>query len=104
MSKANVKINYWHQYTIEAVQSFTFLRRTTENCKNILNYCFKNVSFALLNEWNVTKTSFDYAWSEMEESCDSCLWAQYISDLSSHLRLDVNRCSLERPLYFNATV
>jgi hypothetical protein len=30
-----------------------------ENCKNILN-C-KNVSFALLNGWNVTKTSFDHA-------------------------------------------
>jgi hypothetical protein len=24
--------------------------------KNILNYCSKNVAFALLNGWNVTKT------------------------------------------------
>jgi hypothetical protein len=28
------KINFfWHQYTIDAVHSFTFLRRTIENCK-----------------------------------------------------------------------
>ncbi len=67
------KINYWYQYTIDAVQSFTFLRGTKENCKNILNYCYKTVSFALLNEWNVTKTSFDHAWVGMEESF---LWAQ----------------------------
>jgi hypothetical protein len=46
--------------TIYDVQSFTFLRGTTENCKNILNYCFKNVSFALLNGWNVTETNFDH--------------------------------------------
>jgi hypothetical protein len=49
------------QYTIDAEQSLTFLRKTTENCKNILNYCYENVSFALLNGWSVAKTSFDHA-------------------------------------------
>ncbi len=67
-AKKMYKINYWHQYTIDAVQSYTFLRRTKKNCKNILNYCNKNVSFALLNGWNVTKTSFDQAWAGMEGS------------------------------------
>jgi hypothetical protein len=43
--------------TIDVVQSFIFLRRSIENCKNIFNYCYKNFSFALLNEWNVTKAS-----------------------------------------------
>ncbi len=43
------KINYWHQFTIDAVQSFTFIRSTIENCKNILNYYYKNVSFTSLN-------------------------------------------------------
>jgi hypothetical protein len=64
-----IKSNYGHQYTADAVLqyvSFKFLRRTIENTKNILNYCYKNVSFALLNGWNVTKldqtkTSFDNA-------------------------------------------
>ncbi len=30
------------------------------------------MSFALLNGWNVTKTSFDHAWAGIEELC---LWA-----------------------------
>ncbi len=64
------KINYWHQYTIDAVQSFTFLRRTIEKCNNII-ITAENVSFALLNGWNVTITSFDHAWAGME---GSCLW------------------------------
>jgi hypothetical protein len=29
--------------------------RTIDNCKNILNYRYKNAFFALLNGWNVTK-------------------------------------------------
>jgi hypothetical protein len=45
---------------------------TIENCKNISNYCYKNVSIALLNGWNVIKTSFDLALAEME---GSCVWA-----------------------------
>jgi hypothetical protein len=52
------KINYWHQYTIDAVQSFTFLTKTIENFKNILCllclYVF-NIFFALLDGWTVTK-------------------------------------------------
>ncbi len=59
------KTNYGHQYTADAVLSFKFLRRAIENGKNILNYCYKNVSFALHNGWNVTKTSFDNAWAGM---------------------------------------
>ncbi len=54
---------------------FTFLERTIENFENILNYCYENVYFAMLNEWNVTKTSFDHAQAGMEESC---LWAQQL--------------------------
>jgi hypothetical protein len=49
----------WHhatkhfaQYTIDTVQSFTFLRRIMQNCKNIINSSFKNVCFALLIGWN----------------------------------------------------
>jgi hypothetical protein len=38
------------------MQSLTFFGRTIENCTNILKYCYKNVSFALHNGWNVTKT------------------------------------------------
>ncbi len=68
LSKANV-YNYGHQYTIEGVQSFTFLRRTIESCKNISNYCHKTVSFALLNRRNVTKTSFDHPWAGKDGSC-----------------------------------
>jgi hypothetical protein len=66
-------MNYWHQYTIDAVQNFTFLKMSIEDSKNILNYCYKKVSFALLNGWNVTRTNFDHAWAVME---GSCLWAQ----------------------------
>jgi hypothetical protein len=55
------KIMYSEQYTIDAVQSFTFLRKTIENCKSILNYNYKNDYLALFNGWNVTKTSFDHA-------------------------------------------
>ncbi len=80
-TKQMYKINYWHQYTIDAVQSFRFLRRNAENCKNMLNYYNNDVSFALLNGWNVTKTSFDYAWARMEKSC---LWTQincYVENL-----------------------
>jgi hypothetical protein len=36
-------------------------QRTIENCKNISNSCYKNVSFAFLNGWKMTKTSFDNA-------------------------------------------
>ncbi len=43
--------------------------RTIENCKNIMNYCYRNVSFALFNEWNVSKTSFDHEKAGMEGSC-----------------------------------
>jgi hypothetical protein len=39
--------------TIDTNIHLTLYRRTIENCKN--------VSFALLNGWNVTKTSFDHA-------------------------------------------
>ncbi len=62
------KINYLHQYTIDALQNFTFLRRTMESFKKILNW-YKNVSSALLNGWNMTETSFDQACAGMEESC-----------------------------------
>ncbi len=72
-AKQMYKIIYWHQYTIDAVQSFTVLRRTVENFKNMFKYCYNNVSFALLNGWNVTKTSFDYASAGTKESC---LWTQ----------------------------
>jgi hypothetical protein len=50
----------------------TFLRRTIGNGKNILNYCYTNISFALLNGWNVIEISFDHAWAGKEECC---LWA-----------------------------
>ncbi len=53
-------------YTIDAVQSFTFLRRTTINGQNYFKLLFKKLSFALLNGWNVTKTSFDHARTGME--------------------------------------
>ncbi len=62
-------IAYWHQYTVNVVQSFTFLRSTIENCKNIFNQCYYNVTFVLFNGWNVTKTCFYHAWAGMEGSC-----------------------------------
>jgi hypothetical protein len=127
------KIHSGHQFTIDAAHSFSFLKRTIENCQtsnilistvihrkksfsifpspagmsltklslggnnlymtplfppreslvsaipagdgNIEKYFLRctNVSFALLNGWNVTETGFDHAWAEME---DSWLWAQ----------------------------
>ncbi len=48
------------------------------NFKNILNYCYKNVSFALLNGWNVTKTLV-LTTHERE-------WRNPVSGLSVHLR------------------
>ena len=68
------EICYRHKYTFYAVQSFTFLRRTKEICKNVLCFCYKNVSFALLDGWNVTKTSFDHAWAGIEGSCELKKW------------------------------
>ncbi len=61
------KIN---QYTIDAVQSFTFLKRTIENFFNVLNHCYKNVSFAFLNRWNVTSLTKHEAHVETgDEGC-----------------------------------
>ncbi len=42
------------------------LTRPIENCKKYFKLLLKNVSFALLNGWNVTKTSFDHARIGME--------------------------------------
>ncbi len=39
-------------------ESFTFLRRTIKNFKTIINYYYKDVSFAMLHGRNVSKTSF----------------------------------------------
>ncbi len=68
------KIIYSQQFTVQLAlyKAFKFLRKTIEKCKTILNFSYKNVYFAMLNGWNVTKTSFDHAWAGMEESC---LWA-----------------------------
>jgi hypothetical protein len=44
---------------------------------------YKNVSFALLDGWNVTETSFDHSWAGMEESC---FWAQGISRESGKIK------------------
>ncbi len=37
-AKQMYEINYWHQYTIDAVQSFSFLRRPIENWKKYFMY------------------------------------------------------------------
>ncbi len=67
------KINYWHQYTIDGAKLYI----SREDPRQLYKY-FKlllyNVSVALLNGWNVTKTSFDHAYADMEESC---LWARW---------------------------
>ncbi len=62
------KIIYGYQYTIDAAQSFTFLRKTIENCKNIFNYCLFCFAQRIECDQNF---SFDHAWAGMEESC---LW------------------------------
>ncbi len=46
-------------------------------------YVYKNVSFALLDGWNVTETSFDHSWAGME---GSCFWAQGISRESGKIK------------------
>jgi hypothetical protein len=59
MYKINIDTNI--QLTLYKYKAYISQLRTIENSRNILNYCYKNVSFALLNGWNVTKTSFDRA-------------------------------------------
>ena len=44
---------------------------------------YKNVSFALLDGWNVTETSFDHSGAGME---GSCFWAQGISRESRKIK------------------
>ena len=44
---------------------------------------YKNVSFALLDGWNVTETSFDHSRAGMK---GSCLWAQGISRESGKIK------------------
>jgi hypothetical protein len=53
----------------------------TEEKKFMLNY--KNISFALLDEWNVTETSLDHSWAGKK---GSCLWAQGISRESRKIK------------------
>ncbi len=38
-----------------------FSEEPLKSVTNILNYCFKSVSFALLDGWKVTKNCFDHA-------------------------------------------
>ncbi len=66
---ANVKINYWHHYTIDAVQSFTFLTRSTvlKIVKNILCYFIKT---------SLLLCSMDGMWPKLVLTThESCLWA-----------------------------
>jgi hypothetical protein len=55
------KINYWHhiQLTLYKALHFSEGPMKNEEKKFMLNY--KNISFALLDEWNVTETSFDHS-------------------------------------------
>ena len=61
LSKANT-CNYLLTPIYNCRRTKLFIsQKNHRNCKNILNYRHKNVSFAWLNGWNVTKTGFDHA-------------------------------------------
>jgi hypothetical protein len=71
-AKQKYEINYWHQYSIDAVQSYTFLRRPTENWKNIL--C------------NIVKTSLllrsmDGIWPKLVLTTHEQEWRDIVSGL-----------------------
>jgi hypothetical protein len=93
------KINYSHPYTIDVVQSFTISQKDHRKLeKKYFKYSYQNVSFALLNGWNWTKTSVDHAWAGMEESCFWALplWERYIytgtySDVTTSYSCEPNR-------------